>query len=184
MRSCIAALVLFCAAYASAQSLADAARQERIRQLSAPTQHIITNEDLPGGGMHHPQVPAPPLALQPSDHLPSADQVRQKIAAQKQRVASLQARLQVLQQKLAQYAPVKNPPGGPNAITPQVDLESCASASPQGYGPYVRACRQAGSFARQIDDLKSQLSSAQQRLEQMQEEARSQGFGNAVYDPD
>jgi ribosome-interacting GTPase 1 len=35
----------------------------------------------------------------------------------------------------------------------------------------------------QIDALKAQLAEGRQQLEQMQEAARKQGYGSAVYDP-
>jgi len=34
-----------------------------------------------------------------------------------------------------------------------------------------------------VEILKSQLEQQQKRLEEMQEEARHQGYGSAVYDP-
>jgi hypothetical protein len=176
---------LFCAFHAYAQdsqSVADAARQSRqqkqqkdVSAKTTPTAStetqppkptkVITNDDLP----EHVGSTVKPTAsseTQSSADAPSgngnskaaAEQWKSQIQAQKAAIASLQAEIASLSESV-RYA-------GANCVANCVQWNE----------------RQKEKQDR-VEVMKHQLEDQQKHLEDLQESARKQGFGSAVYDP-
>jgi predicted RNase H-like nuclease (RuvC/YqgF family) len=124
----------------------------------AAPHHVITNDEIPE---HEEEVGTAPRTSHetagpnPHDKLAQADRWKVKIREQKSKVASLQQRL----------ASLTNSASG-NC------LRNCVAWNARNQ-----------QRQRQIDSLKAQLEQQQHQLEDMQESARKQGFGNSVYDP-
>lgn len=147
---------------AHGQSLGDVARQEREKQKANAGQtapKVFTNEDLPKEGDissigNGAAEAAPSRALGSK----SADGWKAEIAAQKQIVEDLQSRIDRLNGSI-RFAPA-----------------NC-----------VRGCVQYNERQVQKQDdvqrLQQQLDEQKRKLEEMQEGARKEGFGNAVYEP-
>jgi len=168
-------------------SLADAARQSRLQKQqkdaqASPTQdkdspagindpqpaktpRVITNDDIPehvGSNLtpaRSPETPSPTCAQPGSDARKiSADQWKAQIQAQKNEIATLQREIE--------------------AVTASIHFpENCLP----------RTCAQRNERQLQkenrVEIMKGQLEQQQRRLEEMQESARRQGYGSAVYDP-
>jgi hypothetical protein len=157
-------------------SMADVARQARQQKQSkeaqangAPaskTPKVITNEEIP----EHPETAddsvspegegrgeaASPAASDGARQ--SAEQWKAQIRAQKDLVNSMQSSIQKVSDSI-QFAP----------------------------GNCVAGCVQWNEHHKQkqqeVERARSQLESQKKRLESMQESARRQGYGSAVYDP-
>ena len=152
------------AAMTYGQSLGDVARAQRQKKQSQNPQtapKVITNEDLP---KHSPDEDEPATETQqgnpPTRPLgsKSAEQWQADIAAQRNTVASLQNEIDRLSASI-HFAP----------------------------GNCVANCVQHNERQVQKQDevqrLQAQLEQAKKRLEDLQEAARREGFGNAVYEP-
>jgi hypothetical protein len=172
----MAAAVGLCAILAHGQdspSLGDVARQARQKKeqataaeskdpKAAKAHKVITNEDIPSHPENAQSPPEPdrePEALPPSDGPKmSGEYWKARIQAQKNMVQSLQGRLDQLSDSI-HFAP----------------------------GNCVRNCVEWNLHQKQkqqeVARLQSQLASQQKTLQDMQEAARRQGYGNAVYDP-
>ena len=158
-----------------APSMADVARQARQQKQSkdaqakgAPatkTPKVITNEEIP----EHPESADDSVAPEEghgelaspatSDGAKqSAEQWKAQIRAQKDLVNSMQSSIQKVSDSI-QFAP----------------------------GNCVAGCVQWNEHQKQkqqeVERARSQLESQKKRLESMQESARRQGYGSAVYDP-
>jgi hypothetical protein len=136
-------------------------------KVTAPTERkVITNDEIPS----HigPTATYQPGQLQTwahpgNDHQdgsekPSAEAVTAQFRAMKDSLASLETTIADASESI-QYA-------GGNCVT------NC-----------VQWNEQQKRKQDQIDALKAQLAEGRQQLEQMQEAARKQGYGSAVYDP-
>ena len=179
------ALVLPAAAFAYGQSLGDIARENREKKADstpAAQPKVITNKDLPKDkDSSDPAASgAQPAAVLPANENPgksaaehraeqrfaqqrlaeqrAAEQWKRRILAQKDKMASLQERIDNLKANV-QFANVSTYPYS---------------------GPYNRA--QARQVQR-IMQLQQQLDEQKRKLEQMQEAARRAGMHTAVYDP-
>jgi len=133
-------------------------------QLAKP-KHVITNDEIPSRGGptgYRPTVPSssntpndgPPEAGAPKY---TADDWAAQIQAQKSAVANLQSQIQQTGGSI-QYA-------GANCVS------NCAEWNEQQK-------RKQG----QVEAMKTMLDEAQQKLEQMQDAARQQGYGSSVYE--
>jgi hypothetical protein len=161
------------------QSVADAARQSRLEKQKqtqsqdsaatapenqAKTHHVITNDEIPEhegsdsassmNSQPHRAVETPPA--HPQGKL-SAGEWRFQIQSQKNAITSLQNEIARLSASI--HFPV-----------------SCLRNCPE------RTERQLQKENR-VEIMKTQLDQQQKHLEEMQESARRQGFGNSVYDP-
>jgi len=158
-------LVLSLGALCHSQSLGEVAREERSKQEAKKAQgtpKVITNEDLP----EHPSSDdSAATGRANSDNAPSrpmgskpAGQWRAEIAAQRQAVDELQSRLDRLNSSI-HFAP----------------------------GNCVRNCAQWNEQQIQKQDQlqhqQSELEQQKKKLEDMQEAARKEGYGNSVYEP-
>ena len=179
------ALVLPTGGFAYGQSLGDIARENREKKADstpAAQPKVITNKDLPKDkDSSDPAASgAQPAAVLPANENPgksaaehraeqrfaqqrlaeqrAAEQWKRRILAQKDKMASLQERIDNLKANV-QFANVSTYPYS---------------------GPYNRA--QARQVQR-IMQLQQQLDEQKRKLEQMQEAARRAGMHTAVYDP-
>jgi hypothetical protein len=161
----IAGLVLFLATLGFAQSLGDVAREQRQKQQEKKPQaapKVITNEDLPehsetAADVASDQTGADNTARQPMGSK-SAGQWKSDIEAQKKSVENLQSQMDKLNASI-HFAP----------------------------GNCVRNCVQWNEKQVQKQDevqrMQSDLDQQKKKLEDMQDAARKEGYGNAVYEP-
>lgn len=135
------------------------------KDMPTSQSHVITNENLPERiGPTYPSASgsrnAPVSHGQPTENedKASAEQWKSQIEGLKNNIASLKSNIDTLTASI-QYAP----------------------------GNCVSGCVQWNEHQKQkqdqIDAMKAQLEQAEQRLEEMQEAARKQGYGSSVYDP-
>lgn len=146
------------------QSLGDVARaqrQKRQKQSSQTAPKVITNEDLP---THSAVEDEPPADAHP-DNSPtrplgskSAEQWQADIAAQRNTITSLQNEIDRLNASI-HFAPA-----------------NCMANCVQYNEHQVKK-------QDEVQRLHGQLDEAKKQLEGMQEAARREGFGNAVYEP-
>jgi ubiquinone biosynthesis protein UbiJ len=162
MRLCFAFGVLVLLASTSfGQSLGDVARELRQKQSQSPQKapEVITNDDLPQHGEDDDIASANP---QNSPSLPfgskSAEQWKAEIAAQRNVIASLQSHI--------------------DKLNNSIHFASAACV-------YHCVEHNENQLKKQdeVQRLQEQLNQAKARLDQMQEQARHEGFGNAVYEP-
>ena len=160
----VASLVLSLAAFSHAQSLGDLAREQRQKQQEKKAQtpaKVITNEDLPA----HTESDDAVAGNQATSDAPSqplgsksAEQWKSEIEAQRKSVENLQNQTDRLNSSI-HFAP----------------------------GNCVRNCVQWNERQVQKQDevqrMQSELEQQKKKLEDMQEAARKQGYGNAVYEP-
>jgi len=169
---CATALLMSSAAYG--QSLGDIARANREKQnaenASAAQPKVITNANLPKDPAANQEPaeaqPGPSASSSATDHRSAqqrlaeqraADQWKRQILAQKNKMATLQARIDQLNASIRSV-------GG----------------SVQYEGPYNRyQTRQ----LQRVAQIQLQLDEQKMKLDQMQEAARHAGMHSAVYDP-
>jgi hypothetical protein len=132
-----------------------------------PPKHVITNDEIPSEGGptgYRPSVPRSANEQSPSDGQQSADgkasaeEWTAQIASQKSSIANLQSQIDSLSSSI-QYA-------GANCVA---NCEQWNEAQKKKQD--------------QVDAMKAQLDEAQKHLEEMQEQARQQGYGSSVYEP-
>ena len=169
---CATALLMSSAAYG--QSLGDIARANREKQnaenASAAQPKVITNANLPKDPAANQEPaeaqPGPSASSSATDHRSAqqrlaeqraADQWKRQILAQKNKMATLQARIDQLNASIRS-----------------------AGGSVQYEGPYNRY--QARQLQR-VAQIQLQLDEQEMKLDQMQEAARHAGMHTLVYDP-
>jgi predicted RNase H-like nuclease (RuvC/YqgF family) len=168
---CATALLMSSAAYG--QSLGDIARANREKQTedaSAAQPKVITNANLPKDPAANQEPadaqPGPSASSSATDHRSAqqrlaeqraADQWKRQILAQKNKMATLQARIDQLNASIRS-----------------------AGGSVQYEGPYNRY--QARQLQR-VAQIQLQLDEQKMKLDQMQEAARHAGMHTVVYDP-
>jgi hypothetical protein len=160
----IAAAMLL-AATMQAQSLGDIARQQQHKkaQQTAPVSNkVLTNDELSptSGSESKPVTPKSVHSAEPVEKskTASADELRNKIDKQKQRIALLQDAIDKLQGSI-QY----------------VQNNRNIYVNAPEYNEEQKERQQ------QIDQLRGRLESAKSELSDLQEQARQAGYGNAVY---
>ena len=159
-----AALGCYSAAAQDSQTLGDVARQTRQQKPPQSSPHVVTNDEIP----EHP-APSQPSGpdSHPKDRSPSLPNYKEgkrppeywksQILQQKNAIASLQRRIDTVNDSI-RFA------GGNNEL----------------HVAYNERQRQK---MQQVENMKSELSQLQKRLEEMQETARHQGYTSIVYDP-
>jgi hypothetical protein len=133
---------------------------------SAKTPHLITNEDLPehvvptrvaAHGLNNPDAPAAAVEKNDGPKAP-AEYWKHEIQAQKNAIVSLESQMNLLNDSI-QYAS----------------------------GNCVSNCVQWNERQKQkqdqVETMKAQLEEQQKHLEDLQDQARKQGYGSSVYDP-
>ena len=161
----VAGVVVLLGALAYGQSLGDVAREQRQKQQAKNAQaapRVVTNEDLP----EHPESNDTPASSEaggesaPSRPMGSkpAEQWKAEITAQRSSVDNLQSQIDRLNSSI-HFAP----------------------------GNCVRNCEQWNEHQVQkqeeVKRMQAELEQQKKRLEEMQEAARKEGYGNAVYEP-
>jgi len=202
----IAAVVFSCAFFASAQddspSLGDIARQSRLQKQqqkdaqpaaskgssasgsatapavasatvkpAAKTSHVITNENI---GLHDVSDDTPATSAQdatkqdpkesdaavpPVDRNEQAERWKSQIQAQKSNIADLQNQISAVSASISFV--------GGNCVENCVEWNENQKRKQD-----------------EVEKMKTQLEDAKQRLSDMQDTARKQGFGGNVYDPE
>lgn len=131
----------------------------------AKSPHVITNDEIPSHGgptvttARGSQADNEPDATPNSgDRDDRAEQLKSRIQAQKSAIAGLEAEISSLSESI-HYA-------GGNCVA---NCESWNERQKQKQD--------------QVESMKAQLEEQKKQLENMQESARKQGFGSAVYEP-
>jgi len=137
-------------------------------QPAKPAKRVITNDEIPEHigptstypTSFRPQNPNYPQPSYPNYPQPSgaADQWKASILSVKSYMANLQTQIASLEQSI------------------HYSSTSCASGCVQ-WNEHQRQKQE------QVEMLKQQMEQQQKNLENMQEQARKQGFGSSVYDP-
>ncbi|MGD0791557.1 MAG: hypothetical protein ABR920_07280 [Terriglobales bacterium] len=166
----IVAIALLMNSAAYGQSLGDVARENREKKAedaSAAQPKVITNKDLPKdpeANQEPPEAQSGASAAASSEAAEqrlaeqrAAEQWKRQILAQKNKMATLQARIDQLNASIRS-----------------------AGGSVQYEGPYNRY--QARQLQR-VAQIQLQLDEQKRKLDQMQEAARHAGMHTAVYDP-
>jgi len=158
-------------------SLGDLARQQRQQREQSKTAagkdakspRVITNEEIPGraalaagsviSGQEEEAAQAEPSsgAKQPAEHLP-AEHWKSQILAQKNQITALQRQIAELNESI-RFAPA-------NCVA------NCVAWNEHQKGKQE-----------QVERMQAQLEDQKKQLDEMQESARKQGYGSAVYDP-
>jgi len=196
LRALAICMVASAAACLAQDSLGDVARQQRWAKPSTPAPHEITNDDIASSAIAAKS--ASPDAKNPGEgekdsankEAPNAAEVREKIRAQKQKVKTLEDKIAADQKQLAKHDTV-----GSVTVYERVTDQGTGMQS-LGVGvcqlpDYVQEqrgfkdwCDEPDKLQGDIDATQKQLDSERSILASMQEEARQQGFGNSIYDPD
>jgi hypothetical protein len=158
---CLASLAFLLISPSYGQSLGDVARQQRQSQQAKKDQSkVITNEDLPdrqiaeeSGKAAQNREPVPHHAASKS-----AEQWRTEIEAQKKNIEMLQRQMDRLSGTI-HYVEANRYYNGAQHNLRQEQKEA------------------------EVGRMQDQMEVQKQRLEEMQEAARKDGFGNAVYEP-
>jgi predicted RNase H-like nuclease (RuvC/YqgF family) len=161
----LAGLVVSLGALSSGQSLGDVAREQRQKQQAKKAQvtpKVVTNEDMP----EHPESSDRAASGETSGEgapsrsmgSKSAEEWKEEIAEQRRSVDNLQTQIDRLNSSI-HFAP----------------------------GNCVRNCVQYNEHQvdkqEEVQRMQSELQEQKKKLEDMQEAARKEGFGNSVYEP-
>jgi len=153
-----------------AQTAKDAAKDAAPKPSAPKTPHVITNEDIasPYGpysesqGTHASGTKSPSEGGQngnaSAENKASAETWRTQIEAQKNAITALEGQISTLSDSIL-YAPG-------NCVSGCVEWNERQKQKQD-----------------QVEAMKAQLGQLQQHLEEMQEAARQQGYGSAVYEP-
>ena len=157
----LAALSLGMAGVIYGQSLGDVAREQRQKQQAKQTPaapKVITNDDIPEQPDSSPSN-SPQVADSASPHgTKSAEQWKAEILAQKKSIAALQSQIDRLSSTV-HFVEANRYWNGVQHNERQVQKQD------------------------QVARMQAQLDGQKKKLEDMQESARRDGYGNAVYDP-
>jgi hypothetical protein len=164
---------------ACAQSLGDVARENREKKAedgSAVPAKVITNKDLPKDADAGSQPASTQTAANPTLNMQAADPGATQLAAE-QRLAETVAAAQWKRQILSQ----KN-----RVATLQARIDQCNALMRATYGTVQYEGPSGRSQARQLQqvaEIQQQLDQQKRKLDRMQEAARRAGMHSAVYDP-
>lgn len=182
-------------------SLGDLARQQRFARPAQAPPHEITNDDIasaastakPSSSDAQNRTPnLKPTEFPAKKEAPNAAEVQTKIRAQKDKVKALENKIAADQKQLSKHDPIGN---SGVTVYERVYLNGSGLGFP---GPgfcslpdyaqdklgYKDWCDEPDKLQDDMDAAQKQLDSERAILDSMQEEARLQGFGNAIYDPD
>ena len=157
----LAGLGLLLISVSYGQSLGDVARQQRQNQQAKKDQpKVITNEDLPEREAAADSGKAKPNSEPVPHHAPSksAEQWRKEIAAQEHSIATLQNQMERL-----------------NSTIRFAESASFYNSAQHNERQELKQV--------QVQRMQDQLDEQKKRLDEMQEAARKDGFGNSVYEP-
>jgi len=194
MRQCLklcGLIALLCPAVGSqSQSLGDVARQARTRKGDSPrSAHVYTNEDIS-------KPSAPPSEHQPNSSKGSnpppgqdsfnttADELRNRILAQKQTIHDAESQIAVLQKRLDERESVGNVTVSQRVFTPGTGPGACAASSAMTSQPYKEWCDEPAKWSADIEKRNAELTKMRASLAELEERVRRMGYGNGVYDPE
>ncbi|MGA8442905.1 MAG: hypothetical protein WB762_28070 [Candidatus Sulfotelmatobacter sp.] len=154
-----------------APSLGDLARQQRQQKeksrtaasKDASSPKVITNEQISG----HASVALPPVATTGEKTPPpaSSDSAKQPAEYWKSQIGDQKSRVAALQSQVAELSEsIRFAPG--NCVANCVEWNEHQKEKQQ-----------------QVERMQAQLEDQKKQLEEMQDSARKQGYGSAVYDP-
>ena len=183
------ALLCFLAASGVSQSLGDIARQQRFLK-PAPTARVITNDDIAARSGKKDQLaraditPAIEISI-PKRDSKSPDDVQAKILTQKQKVKALEDRIAADKKQLAKHTDIGDVVVSQRVLIAPVRLGECNLPDYiQERRGYKDWCDEPDKLEADIAAARKELATERTSLDAMQEEARQQGFGNSIYDPD
>ena len=169
----LAAAISLLATIAKSQdspSLGDLARQQRLQKASAGVKDanapkVITNEEILQNAIAQPSVDSSSgdhrsMPASSNGMKQSGERWKSQIEAQKSQIANLQKQMDQLNQSI-RFA--SHPCTGPRCVE---------------WNERQREKQQ------QVERMQADLSVRKKSLEEMQESARKQGYGNSVYEPD
>ena len=185
------AVVCLPPAFGVSQSLGDIARQQRFLK-PAPTARVITNEDIAARSGKKDQLARADITPAIEISIPKRDSkqqspadVQSKILAQKQKMKQLADRIAADQKQLAKHADIGDVVVSQRVLIAPVRLGEC------NLPDYIQERRGYKDWCDEPDKLEADIAAAQKELatertslDAMQQEARQQGFGNSIYDPD
>ena len=155
------AFCVFLAIPANAQdtSVVDAARQQRQKSNSTSTP-VVDNDSVPSVATRLRTVKAanPPKGMSPEAFEKAGEKWKEQIAAQKSKMAGLQQRIDQLNDTIR----ATNLGCTDNCVPTNLRLKGKVD---------------------ELNNLKLEFAEQQRQLEVLQDSARKQGFGSAVYDP-
>ena len=159
-------LTLLAVAGSYAQSLGDVAREQRQKQAKAThtPPKVITNEDIPESpdASANSSTDSPEHETSSSPHASggsmSAEQWKARIEGQKNSIAALQEQIDKLNSSI-HFA-------GPNCVAHCVQYNERQLKKQE-----------------EVQRMQKQLEDEKKKLDDMQDSAHKEGFGNSVYDP-
>jgi chaperonin cofactor prefoldin len=150
-------------------SLGDLARQQRSQKASseakdASTPKVITNEEIPERAAPQPAVDT---SSSEHAHMPaSSNGIKQSSEHWKAQIQTLKSQIASLQKQIDQ-------------VNQSVHFASHECAGPR----CVEWNERQREKQQRVERMQAQLEGQKKHLEEMQESARKQGYGNSVYDP-
>jgi hypothetical protein len=142
-------------------SLVEVARQTRQKNNASPSS-VIDNDTLPSHAARNPVAKVVPVSasktMSPDAFEKAGEKWKDQIAAEKSKVAQLQLRINQVNETIR----AANLGCSDNCVLPNPRLKSKVD---------------------EANSLKLELAEQQRQLEALQDSARKQGFGSAVYDP-
>lgn len=163
----------------AAQSLGDAARQQKQKKASSPTpakvKHVITNEDIGSQSQStdsgaKPETgktgknPEQESASASDSNAPSGPELQARIKEHRQRIAQVEAYMKDLQQQMEPWK-----------------TSDCTHILHAGTSQ--NTCDIPQKLTADYEKAKGQLQEEKTSLEATQEQARRLGYGNSFYDP-
>jgi hypothetical protein len=180
---CVSVLLLLSISAVAQASLGDFARQQRASRPATPAR-VITNEDLPGASGDKPSAPATAAAQtgdaeNPAKATPSASPLPSPVQAFKDKERAFRARYAEQKRTVEQLSRQLK------VAEHEYDVQTTTYWADAG-----TRLRQNDSwvekrahYEKEIDDTRSQLNAAQQRLDEIGEEAHRAGLSESSFEP-
>lgn len=166
----VALLACSAAALCSAQSLGDVARAQQQKKAASSQpkpKHVITEDDIKSSSSStadpfEPKSAAPRPSASSDDHAQSAAELQAKLKDQRERIAEVQASIKEIEKEMERWK--------------TSDCTHVLYADTQ-----QNACDIPQKLTADYDKAKEQLKAEQAKLEEIEDEARRQGYGSAFY---
>lgn len=173
-------------------SLGDLARQQRWAKPANPAPHEITNDDLASTASTAKATSSDTKTSSDDEKAsgkkesPNPAEVQAKIRAQKEKIKALEDKISADKKQLAKHDPMSNV-----RVYERAAFNNFVYAGDCNLPDYIQESRGIKDWCDEPDKLQDDIDAAQKQLDSeraildsMQEEARQQGFGNSIYDPD
>lgn len=159
-KSMLCLAVLFLVGIGYGQSLGDVAREQRAKQQPKAAPKVITNEDIPESPEADSDSGKQPDSVgKPSSPRRSAQQWKAEIQAQERAITNLQNQIQ--------------------RTTASIHYTNSPARTVNG----ARYNEHQEQKQEQVQRMQEQLDREKRKLDDLQEAARKDGYGNAVYEP-